>query len=125
MEVRKQTKESLKMILKEQLQGVAKSSFDKHWEDMRKVIEEATQHVISTMPEHEIFLEQIVRDAKAGASYVAVKEMMNKAARDSAHQVVPIISTFIAEFQQLMVEAAEEAIAELLLQQFNAKLQQK
>lgn len=112
------------MVLKTQLQKPAPEILEKHWQEMLKVIQEATNYAKSIISEHDIFIDNVAKEARTGASYVAITGMLEKVHDDCIKEVTPFIEAFAKEMANLIKEATTETIKEVLQDQLVKKLKE-
>jgi hypothetical protein len=118
-------KENFKMAIKEQLKDTASKSTEQHYLEMEQIIKDAVKNTVSSVKENHIFIEFQKEDIKSGATYVAVRQLMDKVTRDLLEQVKPMVTQFSNEIMKIFMDACFEAISELLTEQIDKKLETK
>lgn len=125
MESKNTLKENFKMAIKEQLKDTASKSTEQHYLEMEQIIKDAVKNTVSSVKENHIFIEFQKEDIKSGATYVAVRQLMDKVTRDLLEQVKPMVTQFSNEIMKIFMDACFEAISELLTEQIDKKLETK
>ena len=113
------------MAIKEQLKDTASKSTEQHYLEMEQIIKDAVKNTVSSVKENHIFIEFQKEDIKSGATYVAVRQLMDKVTRDLLEQVKPMVTQFSNEIMKIFMDACFEAISELLTEQIDKKLETK
>ena len=113
-------KEDIKQAMKEQLRKRVSISWDKYLDEAKKLIDEATDSIISKVFD-ETKIEELAKSARAGATYVVLSQTIEKVVEDALNEAKPMIEEFVIALGKIMLEASGEAIKELIRE----KLQQK
>lgn len=117
-------REMAKEAMKQQLRSQVSSSWDRYWAEMQTTIQTAVDTVARQVLD-EARIEDIAKTAKAGATYVAMQEVIRKTADDAIKQAQPVIAELAKALSDLMTGAANEAIIELLQERIQQALQSK
>ncbi len=127
MEELKPIKEVLKQSMKTQLRGTISSSLERHSVETLLEITNATNKVTKDITDwvwDKDKIAQISKAAQEGASYVAVRVLIDKTTQDAVEQAAPQISAFLELMRKTIIQAASEAISEIISEEMG-KMKEK
>jgi len=114
--------EALKEFMKAELEKTVSSSLDKHSEKLSQQVTNAIKKITEGMwIWDEKKFSDIEQATKQGATYMAVRSLIDKVANDAIQSAIPKIEGFLSELQKRIIEATEQAIRELIHEELDKR----
>lgn len=108
--------------MEKQIEEPVKSSINKHWDEAGLLVDKAVEFAKQTISENALFIDNVVRDARAGASYVAVNQMIEKVIDDSLNAATPLVEQFSKLLATELMEATKEVIIKKMQEEVAKKI---
>lgn len=100
-------------MMKTQLRGTVKNSFEKNLSELLDLIQQTTDK-IATSAFDESKMEEIAKYAREGATYIAVQRLTKEIIDDAMNEATPSIKEFTKALDGMIMDATRGAIIELI-----------